>query len=237
MHTIKNIVILSASLIALAACSSRHHVDEPKPTFRLTLVPQGSNTLVKLNGIDSRSLIANEDLTQPMRLLLIDPTLTDFHIIIPQKSDVPGMYSFTLPSKSKTDYRVWADVMPDAAISKNQLEEFPQADFGARSIGQVSKVQSLEATISGQHYVLSFDRSPKENYESTGKLLIDGKPAAGSLYGFYDDFHSVVRLPLDNDGTFALTPRHSGFIKLFAQVKQRENIVTVPFGVIAEKDK
>ena len=243
-HLAKALLIATCAS-AIIGCSdiiTHHHAEDVKPTIRLTLIPQGAQTLVKLNGIESRRLITKDDLTQPLQLFILDPTLTDLTVIAPQDSAIPGVYSFTFTPKSSAGYRVWAYVQPTASISKKQTEEFPQADLGARKPGNITKTESHDATIGGMHFVLSFDKAPTLDDESTGTIRITGKDgntttASGEIIGFYDDFHSVFRLPLDDKGSFHLTPNKQGFIKLFARVKLDGKTVSVPFGVLVSKPK
>jgi len=231
--------LIALSFIGLSACSPgpihHEHVADVPPTIRLTLIPQDTNTLVKLSGIESRTLITNDNLTQPLQLLLIDPTLTDFRLITPQKSNIPGIFTIPLMPKSNAPYRVWADIRPGEALSKKQREEFPSADLGARKIGNINKTQSLETNIDGHHFTLSFDHAPTADNESIATLHTDSAVASGDIYGFYDDFHSVIRLPIAPDGTFHLTPKKQGYLKLFAVIKQGYKTVTVPFGVVVAK--
>jgi len=238
---------IMAGIIALTACSSvpHPHATAPvtEPTLRLTLIPQTASVKdkatiidVKLNIIRTRDIVLKEDLTQPLQLLVIDPTFTDFSLITPQETKIPGLYNFTFAGKSPDGYRVWADIKPGIAISKKQLEEFPLADLGVRKPAAINKTQMLETTVGGNHFVLSFDKAPTASDESLATLKITDKDgnsihATGEIIGFYDDFRSVFRMSLDDSLTFYLTPKQPGFIKLFARLQISGKTVTVPFGV------
>jgi len=243
MKTFASITAMIASIIAIAACTPPHHAAVPaaEPTLRLTLIPESAlpkdkTTIIdaKLNVIKTRDLVLKEDLTQPLQLLVIDPTLTDFTLITPRETKIPGLYSFPFALKSPSGYRVWADVKPGIALSKKQLEEFPMTDLGSRKAAAINKTPMLEANVGGDHFALSFDKAPIEGEESTGTITgKDGAPihAGGEIIGFYDDFRTVLRTPLDDKHTFTLAPAHAGFIKLFAKLQIGGKTVSVPFGV------
>ena len=232
---------ITTSIVALSACteSRHHHVEDVVATTRLTLIHQDGDVIAKLSGIESRSLITDYDLTQPLQFLAIDPNYTDFHLISPNPSKIPGLYRFPAPKTASGGYRIWADVKPNVALSKKQLEEFPFADLGARRIGSIAKVDMLEASMGGHRFTLTFDSPLAEDEESIGTLHIDGKAtgASGEIIGFYDDFRTVARIKLDNTLTFHLIPSQGGYVKFFALVKLDGKTVTVPFGANVAKAK
>jgi len=255
-----------ASLVLLAACS-QFAPDKPKtaiskPTIHLTLLPQDvltvgkpTTVLAKLNNIQERRIITNDDLetvhTQPFHLLVVDPTMTDYQHIHPEPTATPGIYSFIFTPHMAGGYRAWADVTPKAT----GRQEFAMADLGKPIGGGVDKTERHEATVGGYHFVLSFDKPPVKDDESMGTIRIaneKGNPvtslepvmgAFGHIVGFYDDFRMVVHThpmgaepknPSDRGGPelmFHLAPTKTGFIKLFAQVKINGKELFVPFGV------
>lgn len=226
-------------LALLSACATAHHHVEDAPLVtRLTLVPEGDHTLVKINGVESRSLVTNANLTQPLQLLMIDSTLSDFHVITPAPSSIPGVLS--MPAPKSEGYRIWADIHPNAALSKKQREEFPSADIGRVKAGHIDKMPAVAAHIDEFQLTLALDHPLMADEESTITLRAadaDGKPAhcTGDLYGFYDDLHSVVHVTLDSESRFTLTPKKAAFIKLFAVLSCNGHALTAPFGMSAAK--
>jgi hypothetical protein len=224
------VFITCLSLLGCTPLVTYKPIAEVVPTTRLTLLPQGSQTLVKLNGIESRALITDQDLKKPLQLFATDPTLRDFMLITPQKTSVAGVYSFPYTHVSP-GYRVWADVHPLETVSKKGLREFPRADLGARKIGDVKKTNTLEAIVNGQNYTLTFDKAPLANTPSIGTIK-SASVITGEVFGFYDDFSSVFRIPLDANGRFQLVAKKPAFIKLFLVITSGEKTNTVPFGVV-----
>jgi hypothetical protein len=257
--------LTAASCLLIAACSSFMPAKKPAAppaATQLTLLPQSTITqgqpvtvLAKLNNIKERRILTDDDLetahTKKIHLLLIDPTLTDYQHIHPVPTKTPGIYSFTFTPKLAGGYRAWADITPKATGK----QEFDVADLGAHRAGAISKTESLEASVSGYHFTLSFDKPPAEGDESMGMIMISdahGKPVASlepvmgayaHIVGFYDDFHTVVHThPMGDEPKtasahggpmlmFHLAPQKAGFIKLFAQVNIGGKDIFAPFGV------
>ena len=249
MISLRSATVLATCLIGLSACASGPHIHshDTAPSMRLTLIPHDSvsakkTTIVeaKINGIESRELITKEALSKPLQLLTIDSSLNDFRLITPDASKVPGRYSFSFTPSSANGYRVWADVNPTTPAPKAASEEFVMADLGAKHIGQIDKKESLESAVSGYHAALTFSAPLTDDEESTGTLKITDNTGnavtiAGDIFGFYEDFHAILRAPVNADQTFKITPRKPGFIKLFAQIKIGDKTVSAPFSVIVKK--
>jgi len=239
-------ITLSLLAITLAACAAIKTPSPPtfaevKPSLRLTLLPQGNIIEAKVTGTETRQLLLPEDLAAPMRLFAVDRTLNDFHFITPQKTGIPGVYSFPFALKPDSSYRVWVDIkqLPDAK-GKTPPEEFPSTDLGARKPSAVAKTVSLDTNVSGYHATLTFDKTPTDKDDATGTLRITDKNgtavnATADIIGIYEDFHSVFRIALDNKLTFTLNPGKAGFIKLFAVLHIDGKDMVVPFGVMVNK--
>jgi len=52
--------------------------------------------------------------TEKFHLLIIDPTLEDYHHVHPQATRVPGEYVFEFSPRNGGTYRLFADLLPDA---------------------------------------------------------------------------------------------------------------------------
>ncbi|MFZ4767013.1 MAG: hypothetical protein ACOYMN_18835 [Roseimicrobium sp.] len=191
-----------------------------------------------------------------LRLLLTEPTLTDFHILAPTETSVPGRYAASfLPSKTGS-YRVWAEVVP----AETALPEYPLADVGGTfqvaPKTQHDFIEQLEASVEGYKFALSFTGGvPIEQQvrmmrihvsDSAGQPVSRLEPlmnAFAHLTGFYDDDKTVLRLhPLGGDVlreelrggpwlAFKIYPPHKGFIRLFCQVRVDGRTLVAPLGL------
>lgn len=240
--------------------------DKPAAT-RLAFMPltplqvdKSTTVQAKLNNIESRDLITDDDLklvhTKKFHLLVVDSTLTDYQHIHPQATSTRGVYSFEFTPKMDTGYRAWADITP----VKTGKQEFASADLTPRKPGAtLEKKTSMEAMVDGYHFKLSFDTPPVAGSESMGTITVtdkQGKPvkslqpvmgAYAHIVGFYDDFHTVVHThPMGEeptsesdrggpDMTFHIEPAKPGYIRIFAQYKINGRDVYAPFGIMVAK--
>ncbi|MDE3060677.1 MAG: hypothetical protein KGJ06_06670 [Pseudomonadota bacterium] len=273
----KRYLAIAAFILGLAGGGSAHAGDHAamnhaamakteKSSVLLTLVPQDTlmagkpvTVLVKLNNVQQHSLITPDQLevthTQPLHLLLIDQTFTDYQHIHPEPTATPGIYSFTFTPALPGAYRVWADV----TLKSTGTQEFAMADLGNYHPGAIDRSERNETVMEGYRFGLSFDKPPVAGGESVAMIHVtssSGQPvdtlepvmgAFAHLVGFYDDFHTVLHThPMDGEAAdstarggpdlmFHLMPQKSGFIRLFAQVKINGRELFVPFGISVEK--
>ncbi|MCB1278625.1 hypothetical protein [Prosthecobacter sp.] len=190
-----------------------------------------------------------------VRLWLIDPTLTDFHLFTPDA--MKSNSSFTPATAGP--YRVWAEVVP----VETAIPEHPFADLGsAFQVVDRSRhdfLDALEVTTGGLRFQLTFTSgnggAPIAKQVSLMRLNITdttGQPitrleplmnAFAHLTGIYADGKTVLRLhPVGGDVlredlrggpmlAFKIYPPQSGFVRFFCQVKVDGKIITVPLGV------
>ena len=234
-----------------------------KNTVKLALEPatplqagKTSKVLVKLNAVADGKPISSDGLkeahTKKLHLLIVDPSLTDYHHIHPVAGKNAGEFVFDFTPKKNDNYRVWADVIP-VATGK---QEYVMMDMGnsAKDKAAISKSTSMTSTVDGYTFTLALDGEPKAGSAVMGNITVtkDGKPfnqlepvmgAFAHVVGFTEDYNSVLHIhPMGKEPTsnterggpkleFHIEPGKAGFVKLFAQVRIGGKDVFAPFGV------
>lgn len=253
----KNRIILALAIctLALVACSSASKSAlKPVflPTVRLTVLPDTElvrgrpvKVLMKLTNIKTKSLLTDADLetahTQKIHVLIIDPTLSDYHHVHPVPTGTLGLYRFTFTPKFAGSYHVWADITPKTT----KREEFDMAELGPHHGGDARAVVADSVTVDGYHFELSFDKPPVADGEPMGTILITHhshpvtlSPIMGAtahIAAFFQDYRMVMHVHPMGDDThkimFHFAPDRAGFVKLFVQVNIGGKEITAPFGV------
>lgn len=212
----------------------------------------------KLSTLSKGKPLTPKDLkvmhTQKVHLLIIDPSLSDYHHIHPTPViQEPGVYEFAWNPQNQGVYRMWVDIVPIATDTQEYvMVDLPLSDPVEKAVDQST---ILSAKIDGLDYALSFDPNElKVGRASMGtiQVLKDGKPfkelepvmgAFAHIVGFTQDFQSVVHIhPMGKEPTddtqrggpellFHINPEKTGFIKLFAQVQIDGKNVFIPFGL------
>lgn len=192
----------------------------------------------------------------PLRFLLIDQTLTDFHLIPAGPADASHQIPATFAPALAGPYRVWAEAVP----VETALPEYPSADVGGafRVVDRSRRdfLEALEASVEGLRFALTFPTggAPPARQVSLMRIAVtdpSGQPvtrlepfmqAFAHLTGFYDDGATVLRLhPVGGDIlrddlrggpwlTFRIYPPKTGFIRFFCQVRVDGRVVTAPLG-------
>lgn len=211
---------------------------------------------VKLNAVSDGKPLTLDDLkeahTQKLHLLIVDPTLTDYHHIHPVAGQNPGEYVFDFKPLKNDSYRVWADVIPIATGK----QEYVQTNMGtpAKEKSSVEKAMSMTATVDGYTFTLALEGEPKAGNPVMGNVVVtkDGRPftalepvmgAFAHVVGFTEDYNSVLHVhPMGKEPTsdaerggpkleFHIEPEKVGFVKLFAQVRIGGKDIFAPFGI------
>jgi hypothetical protein len=229
---------------------------------KFTLTPDGNiqagkttKVTAKLTLLEDGSVLGERELkeahTRKLHLLVVDPTLTDYHHIHP-KPMPNGEWSFDFTPLKNGRYRVWADVIP-VATGK---QEYIVADIGMPSKEQATIDQStaMTSTVDGYTFTLALEGEPKAGAAVMGNVTVtkDGKPftqlepvmgAFAHVVGFTEDYNSVLHIhPMGKEPTsdaerggpkleFHIEPEKAGFVKLFAQVRIDGKDVFAPFGI------
>jgi hypothetical protein len=190
--------------------------------------------------------------TRKLHLLIIDPTLTDYHHVHPEPTATPGVYRFTfIPNQSA--YRVWADVLPTASGK----QEYVITDLG-KSEGTAAKpAATLNTTqqVGGYTFQLTLDGPLQVGKATMAKVTVTdskGQPvrtlepvmgAFGHIVGFSENFQSVAHIhPMGAEPKtetarggpvldLHIEPQAPGYLKLFVQTRINGKDLFAPFGV------
>ncbi len=232
-------------------------------TVRLALEPAAAleagkttQVTVKLNAVADGKPLTLDDLkeahTKKLHLLVIDPSLSDYHHIHPVAGKNPGEYVFDFTPLKNDSYRVWADVIPVAT----DKQEYVQTDMGtlAKEKSGIDKTTSMAATVDGYTFTLALDGQPKAGAPVMGSVTVtkDGQPFTGlepvmgafaHVVAFTEDYNSVLHVhPMGKEPgsdterggpklEFHIEPEKPGFVKLFAQVRIGGKDIFAPFGI------
>ena len=201
--------------------------------------------------------------TEPVHLLVIDPSFTDYHHAHPVQIS-PGEYTFYFTPDVTCDYRVWIDVKPSGGpqqyiplvLSGSAID--PRIPSMKNCSASMESALNSTTSVDGMDFQISFDRPLRVGQPVTGKVKIskDGKPfdqlqpvmgAYAHVVGFYEDFDTVAHVhPIgpepkrvtDRGGPeieFHLNPQAPGYLKLFVQTQIDGNEVYAPFTVRIEE--
>ena len=245
---------------------SQHTEIKPSNSVKLELSPSSPLVAGKTTQVTARllSVADNKPLTladlkeahtRKLHLLVVDPSLTDYHHIHPTAGKNAGEYVFDFMPKKNDSYRVWADVIPVATGE----QEYVVADMGtaAKDKAAISKTTIMTSTAEGYTFTLALDTEPKAGAAVMGNITVtkDGKPftqlepvmgAFAHVVGFTEDYNSVLHIhPMGKEPTteterggpkleFHIEPEKAGFVKLFAQVRIGGKDVFAPFGLVVK---
>ncbi|MDG4551905.1 MAG: hypothetical protein P9F19_01745 [Candidatus Contendobacter sp.] len=233
-----------ATISASIAPTGGLKVGEPA-TFTLSLVAKDGKpvTLADLQ-------VAH---TEKVHLLIVDPSLSDYHHEHPKPGPAPGTYTFALTPGKAGEYRVFADLLPVAA---NQQEYAVTRFTVAGTPTAVDKAVNRTTTAAGYRFALKFEEEPPTaGHPHKAWLTVtdpDSKPFAklepvmgafAHLVGFNADRTEIAHVhPLGQEpGTaaerggptleFQTNFATGGYQKLFAQVQIDGRPVFAPFGI------
>lgn len=191
--------------------------------------------------------------TEKVHLLIVDPSLSDYHHEHPKVGATPGTYTFTITPKKAGEYKLFADLLPTATGK----QEYAATTFmveGAPSI--IEKTVNKTTTVDGYTFDLKFE---EEKFSAghphmawvtvTGR---DGKPfdklepvmgAFAHVVGFSEDRNEIAHIhPMGKEPEtaderggpkleFHTDFKTGGYKKLFVQVQIGGKQVFAPFGV------
>lgn len=195
----------------------------------------------------------------PVRLVVVDQTLTDFHLLTPEAVGNDGVLSASFTPATEGPYRTWAEVVP----AETAIPEYPSADLGgefkAMDRSRHDFIESLSSTVEGLTFQLTFTGRnggfPPARQVSLMRLNITdgtGQPvtrleplmnAFAHLTGIYADGKTILRLhPVGGDILredlrggpglgFKIYPPQTGFVRFFCQVRVDGRVITAPLGV------
>lgn len=195
----------------------------------------------------------------PLRLLLVEPTLADFHVLTPDAPEKNGGFSASFTPSTAGPYRAWAEVVPE----QTAIPEHPSADLGgefkAVDRSRHDFIEALSSTVDGLSFQLTFMARnggfpPAHEVsvmrlgitDSTGQPVTRLEPfmnAFAHITGIYADGKTILRLhPAGGDVlredlrggpvlSFKIYPPRTGFVRFFCQVRVDGRVVTAPLGV------
>jgi hypothetical protein len=213
--------------------------------FRLLRLHQMPITLNELKEVH----------TQKIHLLIIDPSLSDYHHIHPVEDNKTNTFVFNFTPKNNGSYRIWADITPLATGE----QEFVMTDIGVSSKENIiiDKALSLSSIEGPYTFTLRLNSEPKAGQEimatmtikKNGKPFTQLEPLMGSfahVVGFSADYSSILHIhPMGKDPRhasdrggskleFHIKLKKPGFVKLFAQLRIEGKDIYVPFGIIVK---
>ncbi len=192
--------------------------------------------------------------TRKIHLLLVDPSLTDYHHEHPQPTDKPGDYRFDFTPQKPGNYLAWADLRPLPL----GLQEYEKATIAGSGTAEPisNKEPRFEGDADGLHFVLTLPPAEVKAGQSTlAKLRITKKDGSGftelepvmgafaHLVGFNEDRETVLHMhptgaPITSPSArggpeleFKIYATKPGFIRLFSQVQIGGRQVFVPFNL------
>ena len=89
--------------------------------------------------------------TEKMHVMLIDPSLTDYHHVHPQPQGISGKYSFKFTPKQAGAYRVFAEIVP--LRTRRQVIAVGTIEVKGAQENAVFE-QRTESNVDGVHFVL-----------------------------------------------------------------------------------
>ncbi len=238
-----------------------------EPSMHLTAtasgpVEAGKKLEVKVRLAKGNSApVLHDDLmvmhTQPIHLLIEDPSLGDYHHEHPVATGTPGEYAFSFTPRLSSPYRIWADIVP----VETGVQELPFTDLLSNGApGPVKdKASSFSSTAGGLLFDIKLAGGnhipPRANQVTTLNVTIskpDGTPVTGlepvmnafaHLVGFYGDYNTVVHvhpgggdvLTTEARGgptlSFNVFPPKPGFIRFYCQVSVNGEMLFAPFNM------
>lgn len=246
--------LIFSVLVSVAAMAKE------QPTTKLEMIEQphdkGMLYSVKLTDIKTGKPITEDDLktvhTKKLHLLVIDPSLTEYHHVHPTLNKDGGWDAYWLEETDR--FRVWADI----TRKDTGKQEYIMTDVGqTENIYKIDKTTNSDYKIGEYGFSLKLDDELKAGEAAMATITItkNGKPfnqlepvmgAYAHLVGFNEDYKSIMHIhPMgdepkkdsDRGGPeleFHIEPEKAGFTKLFAQFLIDGKDIFVPFGVMVK---
>jgi hypothetical protein len=238
-----------------AGITPNQGISQGKETeFTLHLLQESNNQPITFDDL-------KEMHTKKIHLLVIDPSLTDYHHEHPQPTSVSGAYSFSFTANKGGDYIAFAEMTPVKSNHAIYLPIYLQVTGKSEAVipnpdvasGQLQKNQ----TVSGLVFTTSIDSTDitaNQDYmmsihitdQKTNQPFTALEPVMGAfahMVGFNQDRSEVVHVhpmgkePENDDARggpdleFHISFPSTGFYRLFAQVQIDGKNVFVPLDV------
>jgi len=184
--------------------------------------------------------------TEKMHVMIVDPSLEDYHHVHPEAVGLDGIYLFDFKPERAGTYRVFTEIVPlrsrRQAIALSEIEVAGEAQSAQFARATKSVVDGIRFQLDGVPEVLKTGRSYRLELEITDA---DGEPtileivmgAKGHMVAFdaeakgFAHMHPVdsiasVRtaglgssIPEDSDLAFIFSVPNPGWYRLFAQIQ------------------
>lgn len=188
--------------------------------------------------------------TRKIHLLIVDPSLDDYHHIHPTPGAEPGEWVFDFTPAYNRTYRIWADVKR----SDTGDQEYVRVDLNsdATDTAHPNRDTVLAVAHDGFDWALSLNKPLRVGQASLATVIVkqDGQPfdalepvmgAYAHMVGFSEDFETIAHVhPMGKEPTnaserggptmrFHVTPEKAGLIRLWTQVQVGGEQVFAPF--------
>jgi len=190
--------------------------------------------------------------TQPIHVLVVDPSLTDYQHEHPEAGSEPGSYTFSITPKKSGEYKFFANIV----LNEDEVEQY--VPFTAVVEGTPSpqdRKVNITSTAHDNRFDLSFDQALASNTailatvditDSEGEPQEKLEPIMGTfahIVAFSADRSEVVHIhPMGDEADdeddrggpsfeFHAEFPHAGYYKMFVQVRLDGQDVFVPFGL------
>lgn len=220
-------------------------------------VGQTHDMVLSLKTLDGKPVtLAELDVVhmEPVHMLIVDPSLQDYHHIHPREGTEPGTYVFKFTPLKGGKYMVYNDLHPsDTGIQHYSVTSI---DVRGAEPGSVEKNINREFTVDGYKFTLEFDDPNLMQGKATGaKVQVtgpDGQPfdkleplmgAFAHMVGFSEDRQNVAHIhPLGEEPKtteerggpsldFHVGLPQPGYHVLYVQVQIDGKDRFAPFGV------
>lgn len=207
--------------------------------------------------LNASDLIVTHDAA--LRLLITDPSLTDFHSIAPAATDQPGEWSVSFTPRTAGPYRVWAHITPVSTALPEELSADVGTGFTMLPRVGDSGADMLSATAAGLKFQIAFSGGtggppPARQTRMALIQITDDKnqpittlqplhQAFVHLTGIYADGQTLLQMHPTGGDILSESARGGpmlnfktylpkpGYLRLFCQIKLNDQVITVPFGI------
>ncbi len=194
-----------------------------------------------------------------VRLLVVDPSLTDFQSIAPITTEQPGEWTCPFTPATAGPYRVWAHITPVATALPEELSADLGSDFAIIPRVGDSGADMLSATAGGLKFQIAFGGGtggppPAKQTRMALIKITDDKDqpittlqplnlAFAHLTGIYADGQTLLQLHPAGGDILSETSRGGpmlnfktylpkpGYVRIFCQIKLNDQVISVPFGI------
>jgi hypothetical protein len=242
----------SIAVLGIAPSHAQHSHAASPSTVRSEILPvenraagKGVATVIRLTGADGKPLSMDQlevAHTEKIHLLVIDPSLTDYHHLHPVAGDKPGEYRFDFAPRFGGTYHIWADLVPKATGKQEYSKTTVKVDG---TPGTASNSVNTTAEVDGYRFDLTTENSaPLQAGKATvvkvkvtgpdGRAFSKLEPVMGAfahMVAFPTDLGSVTHVhpmgaePKTNaerggpELSFHVEPDKPGFQKFFLQTQ------------------